>query len=113
MLRPLSRPRNNVSVARFDGDRGEYMLAVGEGHTVEGPPTLNNYTWMEVDDWPAWERVLMEGPFIHHAAIVYGHYADAVLEAVRFASGLGTARLSPRHLDSPSCVEAAIDRHCR
>ncbi|MDD4891186.1 MAG: fucose isomerase, partial [Phycisphaerae bacterium] len=73
-----------VTIARFDGDRGQYQLAVGEGRTVPGPDTLNNYAWMQVDDWPRWERTLIQGPFIHHAAMAYGHYADAILEAARY-----------------------------
>lgn len=45
-----------ITVLRFDGDRGEYSAICGEGHTIPGPHTLNTYVWMEVNDWPAWER---------------------------------------------------------
>jgi L-fucose isomerase-like protein len=85
-----------ITVARFDGDRGEYRLAVGQGATIEGPETLNNYAWMQVDDWPRWERTLMEGPFIHHVAMAYGHCADALVEACKYIPGLSAVRL-----DSP------------
>ncbi len=77
-----------LTVARFDGDGGEYCLAVGEGHSIPGPETQNNYVWMEVDEWPRWERTLMEGPFIHHIAMGYGHFGRALLEACRFVPGL-------------------------
>ncbi len=77
-----------ITIVRFDGDRGEYKLAVGEGRSIDGPKTLNNYTWMEVNDWPKWERTLMEGPFIHHAAMAYGHYAKAIIEAGKYIPGL-------------------------
>ena len=77
-----------ITIARFDGDRGEYALAVGEGRTVDGPETLNNYAWMEVSNWPAWERALIEGPFIHHAAMGYGRYGASLIEACRFVPGL-------------------------
>jgi L-fucose isomerase-like protein len=77
-----------ITVVRFDGDRNEYKLAVGEGKSVDGPKTLNNYTWMEVNDWPKWERTLMEGPFIHHAAMTYGHYAEAIIEAGKYIPGI-------------------------
>ena len=77
-----------VTIARFDGDRSEYKLAVGEGRTEPGPETLNNYTWMQVDNWPHWERTLMQGPFIHHAAMTYGHHADAIIEATRYMPGI-------------------------
>ena len=82
-----------ITIARFDGDRGDYKLAIGEGVTVHGPETLNNYAWMEVNDWPRWERALIEGPFIHHAAMVYGHYADALLEAAKYIPGLEAVAL--------------------
>ncbi|MFB3881917.1 MAG: L-fucose/L-arabinose isomerase family protein [Armatimonadota bacterium] len=82
-----------ITVARFDGDRSEYQLAVGEGHSMDGPTTLNNYVWMKVDDWPAWERTLMEGPFIHHVAMGYGRYRDALVEACKYVPGLTPVRL--------------------
>ena len=82
-----------ITLLRFDGDRGEYKLAVGEGQTVVGPDTLNNYTWMEVSDWPAWERALIQGPFIHHAAMGYEHVSDAIAEAARYMPGIDLIRL--------------------
>jgi hypothetical protein len=48
---------------------------------------------MKVDDWPYWERTLMEGPFIHHCAMGYGHYGDALVEACKFIPGLEPVRL--------------------
>jgi L-fucose isomerase-like protein len=83
-----------LTVTRFDGDFGAYKLAIGEGKTIEGPRTLNNYAWMEVDDWPHWERTLIEGPFIHHCAMAYGNYAEALVEACKYIPGLEPLRLS-------------------
>ena len=77
-----------ITVARFDGDRGEYQLAVGQGRSIEGPDTQNNYVWMKVDDWPRWERTLMDGPFIHHAGMAYGHFGEALIEATKYVPGL-------------------------
>lgn len=88
-----------ITIARFDGDRGEYKLAVGEGKSVKGPETLNNYTWMEVDDWLQWERTLMEGPFIHHAAMIYGHYAKAIVEAGKYMPGIETVLLGTNNTE--------------
>jgi L-fucose isomerase-like protein len=82
-----------ITVARFDGDLGTYKLAVGEGQSVEGPRTLNNYVWMEVDDWARWERALIDGPFVHHVAMAYGHYADVLVHACRYIPGLEPVRL--------------------
>ena len=86
-----------ITVARFDGDHGDYQLAVGQGQSIDGPYTQNNYVWMEVDNWPHWERTLMEGPFIHHTGMMYGHYGDALVEACKFIPGL-----QPLRLDHPS-----------
>jgi L-fucose isomerase-like protein len=82
-----------ITVARFDGDRGEYELAVGEGQSMDGPSTLNNYVWMKVDDWPMWERRLMASPFIHHVAMGYGQHGDALVEACKYVPGLTPVRL--------------------
>jgi L-fucose isomerase-like protein len=83
-----------ITVARFDGDGGRYALAAGEGDSIEGPETLNNYVWMKVDDWPRWERILIEGPFIHHTGMIYGRYARALLDACRYVPGLEPVRLN-------------------
>ena len=83
-----------ITVARFDGERGEYKLAVGQGQTVEGPKTLNNYVWMEVDDWPSWERTIMEGPYIHHVSMMYGHYGEVLMEACKYIPALEAANLN-------------------
>jgi len=77
-----------ITVARFDGDRGDYRLAVGECLSTEGPDTRNTYVWAEVDNWPKWERAVIEGPFIHHAGMIYGHYGAALEEACKYVPGL-------------------------
>jgi L-fucose isomerase-like protein len=82
-----------ITIARFDGDGGSYQLAVGQGRSTAGPETLNNYVWMEVDDWPRWERALIAGPFIHHTAMAYQHLGDALVEACRYIPGLEPVRL--------------------
>lgn len=82
-----------ITLARFDGDRGEYQLAIGEGETMAGPMTQNNYVWMRVNNWKRWERQLMEGPFIHHAAMTYDRCYGALVEAVRYMPGVKLVEL--------------------
>ena len=77
-----------LTVARFDGDRGEYRLAIGTGHTIPGPHTQNSYVWMQVNDWRRWERQLIEGPYIHHVGAVYGRYASVLAEACKYLPGV-------------------------
>jgi len=82
-----------ITVARFDGDRGEYRMAIGEGVSMAGPFTQNNYVWMKVDNWPQWERTLIHGPWIHHTAMTYSHCAGVLEQACRFVPGLSATRL--------------------
>ena len=37
-----------LTVARFDGDHGEYRLFIGEAHTTQGPKNVGSYVWIEV-----------------------------------------------------------------
>ena len=77
-----------LTLCRFAGDGDGYRLGCGEGRTIDGPYTQEFYTWMEVNDWPAWERQLVYGPYIHHCSCIYEHSADILREAVRFIPGL-------------------------
>lgn len=78
----------DMTLARFDGDGGSYKLAAGEARSMKGPRTLNNYLWAKVSNWSRWERTLIEGPFIHHAAMGYGRRSGALAEACKFIDGL-------------------------
>jgi len=82
-----------LTLVRFDGNSTGYRLALGHGRTVEGPYTQEYYAWMQVNDWPAWERKLIFGPYMHHYSFVYGHVADTLEEAARFVPGLAVDRL--------------------
>lgn len=77
-----------ITTARFDGDHGKYLLAGGEGHSIDGPVTRNNYVWFQVDNWNKWEKTLMNGPFIHHTAMSYGNYSAALKESCKYINGL-------------------------
>ncbi len=77
-----------VTLARFDGDRGEYKLFAGEAQGIPGPYTTGTYLWVETGDWVKWERKLIEGPYIHHVTGVHGHFADILREACKYIPGL-------------------------
>ena len=66
--------------------------ASAQGRTVPGPATREFYAWMEVDDWPRWERRIMQGPYIHHCSAVYDHCADVLEEACRYIPHLVVER---------------------
>ena len=77
-----------ITMARFDGEGGQYRLAAGTGKTVPGPDTQNVYAWLEVNDWPRWERQLIEGPYIHHMGAVYGKFTPVLMEACKYLPGV-------------------------
>lgn len=76
--------KGDITIARFDSDRGEYMLLVEEGRAVDGPKTHGTYVWFEHKDWPALERKLMFGPYVHHCVGAYGKYKEALREACMY-----------------------------
>jgi L-fucose isomerase-like protein len=77
-----------LTLCRFEGHGDDYRLGCGQGQTVPGPYTQEFYTWMQVDDWPTWERQLIQGPYIHHCSCVYDHCADVLQEALRYVPGV-------------------------
>lgn len=83
-----------VTVCRFDGDHGDYRLMMGEGKGVDGPQTTGTYLWFEVDDWPKWEKHLVEGPYIHHVTGIHGRYAHILYEACKYL-GVKADPISP------------------
>jgi L-fucose isomerase-like protein len=76
--------RGDITVVRFDSDGGGYKLFADEGRAVDGPGTDGNYVWIETADWPAWERKLIYGPYIHHVVGAYGNYSAILHEACRY-----------------------------
>ena len=78
----------DVTLARFDGDHGNYSLLIGEGEGVDGPFTRGTYMWLKVKDWPKWEHKIVKGPYIHHIVGIHGKYADVLLEACNYINGL-------------------------
>ena len=77
-----------ITIARFDGERGKYSLLAERARTIEGPYTQNTYVWAEVADFGKLERKLIEGPYIHHTACIYGDYAGVLKEACRYIPNL-------------------------
>lgn len=78
----------DLTLARFDGDHGEYSLFIGEARGTEGPYTRGTYLWVEVGNWPLWEEKLIYGPYIHHCVGVHARIAPALYEACRFLPGV-------------------------
>lgn len=76
------------TIARFQGDAGNYTLLGGKFKTVDGPHTFGTYMWAEFKDWPKVERKMIEGPYIHHMSEIYGDYTEILEDFCKFVPGL-------------------------
>jgi L-fucose isomerase-like protein len=73
-----------LTIARFDGDNGEYSLLLGNAKGIDGPYTLGTYLWIEVQNWKRLEAKIVEGPYIHHCVGIHGDYVPALYEACKY-----------------------------
>jgi len=76
------------TVARFDQDGGDYRLLTGVCKTTDGPYTFGTYLWAEFDNLSAWERKLIEGPYIHHMAEIEGDWTEELRELCKYVPAL-------------------------
>lgn len=76
------------TVARLDQDDGKYSLLAGTCISTDGPYTFGTYLWAEFKNLNAWERKLVEGPYIHHMAEIEGDYTEELREFCRFVPAL-------------------------
>jgi L-fucose isomerase-like protein len=77
-----------VTIVRFDASSGDYKLVSEKAETIPGPFTQNTYLWVEFNDWKKFEKKIIEGPYIHHVACVYGDVVDVLREACKYVEGL-------------------------
>lgn len=87
----------NITIARFDGDHGEYKLLIGEAKTTDGPQNVGSYVWVEVENWKLWERKLVEGPYIHHVSGAYGNFGEILAEVCKYIDGLSPDVATPSY----------------
>lgn len=72
------------TILRLDQEDGNYMMLNGTCKSADGPYTFGTYLWAEFDDLPAWERRLIEGPYIHHFAEIEGDYTQELAEFCKY-----------------------------
>lgn len=84
-----------MTIARFDGDHGEYSIFLGKAKGIEGPFTRGSYVWVEVNDWLLWEEKLVKGPYIHHSVGVHSDVIPALFEACEYIPGLTPDPVDP------------------
>lgn len=73
-----------VTLARFDGDNGEYSLLLGNARGIEGPYTKGTYLWVEVENLKRLEEKLVCGPYIHHCVGIHKNVVPALYEACKY-----------------------------
>lgn len=84
-----------MTLARFDGDHGEYQMFLGKARGIQGPYTRGSYVWVEVNDWPLWEEKLVKGPYVHHAVGIHANAIPALYEACSYIPGLTPDPVDP------------------
>ena len=77
-----------MTIARFDGDNGEYSLLLGNAKGIEGPYTKGTYVWIEVENWKRLEAKIVEGPYIHHVSEIEGSYTKEIKEVCKYIPAL-------------------------
>jgi len=73
-----------LTISRFDGDHGRYSVTAATARSIPGPFTQNNYLWVELANWKAFERHFIEGPYMHHAACAYGDHVAVLRECCKY-----------------------------
>ncbi|HOV41362.1 MAG TPA: fucose isomerase, partial [Oscillospiraceae bacterium] len=89
------RGGENITIARFDGDHGEYSLFLGKAKSTSGKFSRGTYIWVEVNDWPLWEEKLVTGPYIHHCSGVHEDVVAALYEACKYIPGFKADPVDP------------------
>lgn len=84
-----------MTLARFDGDHGEYQLVLGKARGIQGPYTRGSYVWVEVNDWPLWEEKLVKGPYVHHSVGIHANVIPVLYEACNYIPGLTADPVDP------------------
>ncbi|MGG1938685.1 L-fucose/L-arabinose isomerase family protein [Paenibacillus polymyxa] len=84
-----------MTIARFDGDHGDYSIFLGKAKGIEGPYTRGSYVWVEVNDWPLWEEKLVKGPYVHHSVGIHANVIPALYEACNYLPGVTADPVDP------------------
>lgn len=73
-----------VTLARFDGDNGEYSLLLGNAKGIDGPYTKGTYLWVEVENLKRLEAKIVEGPYIHHCVGIHEDVVPVLYETCKY-----------------------------
>ena len=73
-----------VTLARFDGDNGQYSMLLGTAEGIDGPKGMGTYLWVRVQNIKRLEAKIVEGPYIHHCAGIHGDVVPVLYEACKY-----------------------------
>jgi len=73
-----------ITLARFDGDVGEYSLLLGGAKGIDGPNCMGTYLWIEVDNIKRLEAKIVNGPYIHHCVGIHENIIPSLYEACKY-----------------------------
>lgn len=73
-----------VTLARFDGDNGQYSLLLGTAEGIDGPKGMGTYLWVRVKNIKRLEAKIVEGPYIHHCAGIHDDVVPVLYEACKY-----------------------------
>ena len=74
----------DLTLARFDGDNGEYSLLLGNARGIDGPAGMGTYLWVEVENLKRLEAKIVEGPYIHHCVAIHANVVPVLYEACKY-----------------------------
>lgn len=74
----------DITLCRFDGDRGMYWLLLGYAKGIDGPYTKGTYLWIEVENLKRLENKLVCGPYIHHCVGIHRDVVPVLYEACKY-----------------------------
>ncbi|MFC5701998.1 L-fucose/L-arabinose isomerase family protein [Cohnella faecalis] len=98
----------DMTLARFDGDHGEYSLFLGKAKGIQGPYTRGSYVWVEVNDWPLWEEKLVKGPYVHHSVGIHANVIPALYEACSYIPGLTPDPVDPTEAQIKAWLRGSV-----
>jgi L-fucose isomerase-like protein len=98
----------DMTLARFDGDHGEYSLFLGKARGIQGPYTRGSYVWVEVNDWPLWEEKLVKGPYVHHSVGIHANVIPVLYEACTYIPGLTPDPVDPTEAEIKAWLRGSV-----
>lgn len=76
--------QGHLTLARFDGDYGDYSLLLGNAKGTDGPAGMGTYLWITVDNIKRLEAKIVEGPYIHHCVGIHADVVPVLYEACKY-----------------------------